>query len=267
MSAAGTILGKLISHGFEVFGRYYSSYRGFVVDNQDPEGYGRLKLKVPEVYGQNTMDYWAWQKGTYSGKDYGVQIIPQVKDMVWVEFEKGNPRNPVWTYGHFSKTNTEKEKPDNLKSPDIYWLKTPKGHIIKIDDGNNEINIYHKDKNEVLIKQDELYLNHSSGDYVILNKTGISLKTNSISLGTLDTSKEKAVLGDTLKGSLDDLTQELITLLTTLQTIGSADTANASKYGLTYAATLTSSIPSILIKINLIKAKYQQFLSTKVTLD
>ena len=51
------IFDNLIQNGFEAFGRYYSSYRGFVVDNNDTEGNGRLKLLVPQIYGNQVMDY------------------------------------------------------------------------------------------------------------------------------------------------------------------------------------------------------------------
>ena len=69
------ILKNIIYRGLESLGRYYSSYGGFVVDNNDPDYCGRLKLKVPEIYGDDIMDYWAWPKGFYSGKGYGMQII------------------------------------------------------------------------------------------------------------------------------------------------------------------------------------------------
>lgn len=267
MSPLLKIMERLLTSGLEVFGRYYSCYRGYVVDNKDPDSYGRIKVKVPEVYGEYVMDYWAWQKNGYSGKDYGIQIVPNVKDMVWVEFEKGDPRKPIWSFGHFSKINNEKEKPEDLKDIQKYWLKTPEGHLVLINDKDNEIQVVHKDNNELTLKKEEIYIKHSSGDEVIINKTGISLKTGTLSLGSLDGSKEKAVLGDSLKGSLDDLTTEITNLLTTLQTIGSSDSVNASKYGLTYASNLTASIPPILIKINVIKSKYEKFLSSKVTID
>lgn len=135
------IINNIVTKGLEHFGKYYSSYRGFVMSNEDPEGYGRLQLKVPQILGNQTIEYWAWQKGTFSGKDYGFQVIPQKGDMVFVEFEYGDPRKPIWTYGHFSKTNKQKEKPEELKNPNSYWFKTPKGHLVKIDDDKKLISI------------------------------------------------------------------------------------------------------------------------------
>ena len=38
--------------------QYYGKYRGFVMDNRDPEKRGRLKLKVPTVLG-NQDTGWA----------------------------------------------------------------------------------------------------------------------------------------------------------------------------------------------------------------
>src|SRR5439155_25743748 len=39
-------------------GKYYGKYRGFVVDNADPDHIGRLKLRVPSVLGTTELD-WA----------------------------------------------------------------------------------------------------------------------------------------------------------------------------------------------------------------
>lgn len=235
MSALADLFNNLITSGFERFNKYYSVYRGFVVDNNDPKSFNRLQLKVPEIYGEYTMTEWAWPRNNYSGKNYGSQVIPEKKDVVWVEFEKGDPRKPIWSLGHPIKAD---DKADELKAVDTYWFKTPKGHSILIDDGNNKITVNHKD-----------------GAYIILNKTGISLKADKVSLGDEDGSDEPAVLGDKTETLFNDILSELITLLQTLQTIGTSDAASASSNGLTYASQLTASIPNILIKLNLIKAQ------------
>jgi hypothetical protein len=117
-------------YGLEKLGLYYSKYRAFVYDRDDPKGYGRLRVQVPEVFGDMVLDYWAWPASNYSGIGYGAQVIPQNNDMVWVEFEKGNPRKPLWNYGYHSKG----EKPDDLKDPNKYWFRTPKGLHIEFDD-------------------------------------------------------------------------------------------------------------------------------------
>ena len=137
------VLNAIFREGLEKFGRYYSSYRGFVFDNEDPEGFGRLKLIIPQITGKAPLEYWAWPKGQFSGEGYGMQITPQKGDMVWVEFEMGNPRVPIWDYGHFSFKEDGKtpQKPDieELKSLKNFWFMTPDGHRIELDDENMQI--------------------------------------------------------------------------------------------------------------------------------
>ena len=131
----------LMYKGLERFGRYYSIYRGFVIDNNDPNNYSRLQLKVPHVYGDTIMKYWAWQKNCFSGPNYGCQIIPRKGELVWVEFEMGDPRRPVWSYGHFGKTGGVIEKPEELNDINIFWFRTPGGITIELDDNTGEIRI------------------------------------------------------------------------------------------------------------------------------
>lgn len=72
----------LSQFGLEAFNKYYGCYRGFIADNVDPQSLGRLKLKVPQVYGEEVMDYWAFSKGMPVGKQIGMYAIPNIGDMV-----------------------------------------------------------------------------------------------------------------------------------------------------------------------------------------
>lgn len=180
MSVVLKIINNIITLGLEKYGRYYSSYRGFVFDNQDPDGYGRIRLKVPQVYGTQVMDYWAWQKGTFSGKDYGFQCIPQIGDMVFVEFEYGDPKKPIWTYGHFSKDiNGNNEKPEELKDTKKYWFRTPNGTIIILDDNTKTISFKNS---EITEDEQPALLGDTSVD--ILKELIEAIKKLTVSTGT-----------------------------------------------------------------------------------
>lgn len=240
------ILNSLFREGFEKFGRYYSSYRGFVADNEDPDSWGRLKLVVPQISGKFVIDTWAWPKGNFSGDNYGSQCIPKKGDMVWVEFEMGNPRKPLWKHGHFSfKTDgITNEKPTNLRDINNYWFKTPGGHLIEIDDTNEWI----------------LITTSGGGKFKIDTKIKM-LDGNS-----------PAVLGDKNNETLSAIKDLLQDISTTLGNIGSTDAialaALAGTYGitLTYGSTFVSKSPDWVADIADIQTKISNNNSQDITL-
>jgi hypothetical protein len=115
--------------GLESFGLYYSTYAGIVEDNQDPTDCFRLKLKVPEIYGEDVSD-WALPRGVFAGKGYGIFALPQKGDNVWVTFRNGNARFPLWEYGAIAKG----EKPSDATGKSILFI-TEAGNRILIDEG------------------------------------------------------------------------------------------------------------------------------------
>lgn len=132
----------IITLGLEKVGLFYSSYRGYVVDVDDPKKLGRIKITVPEIHGDNNFNYWAWPKGMFSGKGYGARVLPKKDDLVWVEFEKGNPRKPIWNFAYFGKD----ELPEDLLDPKYIWFRTPNGMTLAIDEVAKTISLYEKGK-------------------------------------------------------------------------------------------------------------------------
>ncbi len=167
----------------------YGHYKGYVASNQDPENLGRLQLIVPQIYGDAVYEYWALPKGMYAGQGVGSFFIPSNDDPVWVCFEGGDSRFPIWEYGWFAKDSVP-----SGATPDTKVIQTTTGQRIELDDKNKLIRI--KD---------------STGNIIELNKNGISVIAGSISLGSLDGSAEKAVLGAALKNVLDSILNAIIT--------------------------------------------------------
>lgn len=187
---------EVIKHGLEYFGRYYSKYRAFVYSTEDPTHMSRLKLVIPHITEDKPLDYWAWPTGVFAGEGYGIQVLPKKGDLVWVEFEFGNPRRPLWSHGYFGKTRAgEYEKPEQLKDVNNYWFKTPAGHLIELDDTNSIIRITNTGGKVVEITGDKIHLGKSGG------------------------ADQAAALGDTLKTKLDSLFDILISS-TTMTALG-----------------------------------------------
>lgn len=119
--------------GIEAFDRYYSIYRGYIADRKDPEQLGRVKLFVPQLYGTQVHDYWAMPKGIYSGVGSGAPYIPERGSLVWVEFEGGDVRYPVWSYGEFKKSTVTAQIYDPNGEPVKTVVKTPYPYSIIAD--------------------------------------------------------------------------------------------------------------------------------------
>ena len=143
-----TFVEKIIYYGLESIGKYYSSYRGYVVDNEDPDEMNRVKVQVPVIARGKTLNVWAWPKHTFSGVDYGIQMLPLKGDMVWVEFESGNVSSPMWFHGHYALG----EKPSEFISAQVYGFKTPKGQLVIIDDRDDVEKIVIRSNKHIVIE-------------------------------------------------------------------------------------------------------------------
>lgn len=76
--------------------RYFGKYRGVVIDNSDPQMLGRIKVRVPDVLGDQESG-WAMPCVPYAGNGVGFFFIPPTDASVWIEFERGDPSFPIWT--------------------------------------------------------------------------------------------------------------------------------------------------------------------------
>jgi len=86
-------------------GKFIGRYRGVVVSNIDPDKIGRLLVRVEDVMGSHPC-LWASPASVVAGTQMGIYAIPPVNAGVWVEFEDGDPNDPVWT-GTLPGSSTE----------------------------------------------------------------------------------------------------------------------------------------------------------------
>lgn len=70
---------------------FYGKYRGVVVDNNDPDQCGRVRVQCPKVLGDLTSN---WALPNLPPNTFGV---PAIGTTVWVEFECGAKDYPIWT--------------------------------------------------------------------------------------------------------------------------------------------------------------------------
>jgi uncharacterized protein involved in type VI secretion and phage assembly len=171
--------------------RFYGKYRGFVVDNADPEQLGRLKVRVPSLLSGDVVTGWALPCAPYGGDmGQGFLFIPEVGAGVWVEFEEGDLEFPIWTGTFWSKPSGDSElpKPNDATGteesavqdpPTRKIIKTKAGHTIQFEDA--------ADQEMITI------IEYTHGHVITLDKSGITI-TEGSNKSKLSLTEDKAIL-------------------------------------------------------------------------
>jgi type VI secretion system secreted protein VgrG len=110
-----------------------------VIDNHDPQGQGRIKVKFKWECKTNDVTEWlrvvSPNAGTGTrGANRGFFAIPEINDQVMIAFEEGNIARPVviGSIYHSKNVDSSPQIKNHLKS-----LMTRSGHLIEFDDSEN----------------------------------------------------------------------------------------------------------------------------------
>lgn len=233
-SGFSLFLERLFTLGLEAFKLYYGSYRGLVVDNtgfseagavqaaiggaSDMDKIGLLKVRVPSVGDTpDTPPRIAYPKVPIAGNGYGFKNIPPKGSFVWVEFEGGRLDAPIWSGGWWAKG----EMPSELESVNAYGWVTPGGHKLLLieDEGQERVRLEHKIGG---------YLEWDfQGNLVVTNyETAPGATTIKVGAGAT----EAGVLGDTLKGLMDELIDEITSMTVPTPAGASGPPVNTPKF-------------------------------------
>lgn len=112
--------------------KFFGKYRGLVTDVKDPLILGRIKARVPQVLGEQESG-WALPCLLFGGRQMGFFVLPEMGTGVWIEFEQGDPAQPIWVGSWFA---SNADMPSDLMSPPYMktMIMTKSGHSITIDD-------------------------------------------------------------------------------------------------------------------------------------
>lgn len=115
-------------------GRLFGVYTGVVVDVQDPDGQGRVKVRLPWVGENDGQQATAWARlaTLMAGGDRGTWFVPAVDDEVLVAFVAGDPRHPVVTGALWNGRDAPPESmdADNTRRT----IQTRTGHVLRFDE-------------------------------------------------------------------------------------------------------------------------------------
>jgi len=112
--------------------RFWGVTVGLVTNNKDPDGMGRVKLKLPWLAADFETD-WARVASPMAGKGRGLYALPEVDDEVLVGFEHGRPEAPFVLGALWNGKDKPPESNSDGKN-DIRSLTSRSGHVIRLTD-------------------------------------------------------------------------------------------------------------------------------------
>jgi uncharacterized protein involved in type VI secretion and phage assembly len=153
-------------------GLFYGVYPAVVSDLNDPDGQGRVKIRLPwspDTKG-SAYEVWARVAVLMAGNNRGTWFIPDVNDEVLVTFEAGNPRRPyvvgaLWNGQDAPPESMDGAGKNNLKTilsragiritmddsdgAVKLTLATPGGHSLVMDDGGRSVEVQDSSGNSI----------------------------------------------------------------------------------------------------------------------
>ena len=124
---------------------------GEVVDREDPEGLGRVRVRIPGLV--EPASAWAWPLGTVGGGSdrRGFFSVPEKGAEVGVLFHQGDVDHPHYLCGHWGKPDGQAEVPEPARglskadAPRVRALETER-FLLWFDDREGKEALVVKDK-------------------------------------------------------------------------------------------------------------------------
>lgn len=152
---------------------------GLVTDNNDPQGYGRVKVKYPWLTEEHASD-WARVIAPGAGNQRGIEFLPEVNDEVLVGFELGDIQYPYVLGGLWNGQDALPERVTSGGQVQKRIIRSRAGHIITLDDSDSGggVTIQDKNGNKVMLESQSNKLTVSvQGDANIEATGNMSLKS------------------------------------------------------------------------------------------
>jgi uncharacterized protein involved in type VI secretion and phage assembly len=158
--------------------RLHGKYLGLVVDNEDPKALARIRVKVPEVFGEEPTG-WCLPCSPYAGAGVGLATVPPVGSLVFVEWPAGDTsRVPIWSGGAWPDGDGVEEA-----GPDAIVLTTPAGHRVVVRDtaGSEAIEIEAASGARIVLDADGVQVEFGS-QKLAMTRASISLNDGALEI-------------------------------------------------------------------------------------
>lgn len=162
-------------------GRFYGVYVALVTDVQDPDGLGRVRVRLPWATDPDGSPYdpWARVATLMAGYNRGTWFIPEPDDEVLVAFEAGDPRSPVVIGGLWNGVDTPPEQMDSNNN--IRSITSRSGITVTFDDtdGGVQFTIETPGGQKIVCADTpaSIDMTDSSGNQITMDSSGITLTT------------------------------------------------------------------------------------------
>lgn len=186
-------------------GCFYGVYVAQVVDIKDPDGQGRIQIKLPWSPDNNGSEYLAWARlaTMMAGNNRGTWFIPDVDDEVLVTFNAGNTRHPyvigtLWngqdappesmdgSGNNYIKTirsrNGVRISLNDQDGQESLTLETPGGQSFELKDGPGKVEIRDSNGNSVEMQSSGITVTASAK--VTINASVVEVSASAVTVNS-----------------------------------------------------------------------------------
>ena len=201
-----------------------TSWLGEVVDIEDPQKIGRVKVKVFGKFDELENDAipWAYPGNNISaGSADGGSFfsVPKKGSIVSIKFDNGNIYYPEYFFNQHLSQDARKEIENSYENAHIIVYDTVTEGALKIFFTEEKGLMLDYNGSQINIRPDNtIYLEHAGGK-------AIHIQENKISIGKESESDEPAVLGDKNVDALNALADQINALATAITTYSAAQAA------------------------------------------
>lgn len=162
-------------------GHFFGVYTALVTDVQDPDGQGRVRVRLPWATDPDGDAYeiWARLATLLAGAERGTWFIPEPDDEVLLAFEAGDPRAPVVVGALWNGVDAPPEQMDNNNN--LRSITSRSGIRVTFDDtdGGVQFTIETPGGQKIVCADTpaSIDMQDSNGNQVTLDAGGITLNT------------------------------------------------------------------------------------------
>jgi uncharacterized protein involved in type VI secretion and phage assembly len=162
-------------------GKFYGVYAAVVTDIADPDGQGRVKVRLPWAPDSQGSSYEVWARLAVmmAGNNRGTWFIPDVDDEVLVSFEAGDTRRPYVVGALWNGRDAAPETMDSAGNNYIKSIRSRNGVKVTLDDtdGQETLKLETPGGQSMTLKDGpgSVEIRDSNGNFIKMESSGVTV--------------------------------------------------------------------------------------------